>query len=151
MQPLTSEILKPQANELIESEEIHRQFIELVLSGGTYRDIAQGIAQRVGRPVTIVGRFRRVLGEGIVMGHPPVHKPFFRDEAGGNHYRNDRYRPRALSAIEGTEAVYRTVEGSAGPIADQDGIVKAAEGEELSADVMRSVDWFVMGVIGSPK
>jgi len=44
IQPITSEILKLQANELIESEEIHRQFIELVLSGGTYRDIAQGIA-----------------------------------------------------------------------------------------------------------
>ena len=58
--------------------EIHRQFIEFVLSGGTYRDIAQEIAQRVGRPVTIVDRFRRVLGEGIVLGHPPVHEPFFR-------------------------------------------------------------------------
>ena len=39
----------------------------------------------------------------------------------------------------------------AGPIVDQDGTVKVAEGEELSADVMGSVDWFVMGVIGSPK
>ena len=45
IQPITSEILKLQANELIESEEIHRQFIDLVLSGGTYKDIAQGIAQ----------------------------------------------------------------------------------------------------------
>ena len=116
IQPLTSEILKLQANELIESEEIHRQFIDLVLSGGTYRDIAQGIAQRVSRPVTIVDRFRRVLGEGIVMGHPPVHKPFFRDEAGGDHYLNDRYRPKALSAIEGSEATYRTVEGPGGPV-----------------------------------
>jgi len=116
IQPLTSEILKLQANELIESEEIHRQFIDLVLSGGTYRDIAQGIAQRVGRPVTVVDRFRRVLGEGIVMGHPPVHKPFFRDEAGGDHYLNDLYRPKALSAIEGSEATYRTVEGPAGPV-----------------------------------
>jgi purine catabolism regulator len=116
IQPLTSEILKLQANELMESEEIHRQFIELVLSGGTYRDIAQGIAQRVGRPVTIVDRFRRVLGEGIVMGHPPVHKPFFRDEAGGDHYLNDPLPPAGLSAIEGSEAVYKTVEGSAGPV-----------------------------------
>ena len=116
IQPLTSEILKLQANELIQSEEIHRQFIDLVLSGGTYRDIAQGIAQRVSRPVTIVDRFRRVLGEGIVLGHPPVHKPFFRDEAGGDHYLNDRYRPKALSEIEGSKASYRTVDGPAGPV-----------------------------------
>jgi basic membrane protein A len=38
-----------------------------------------------------------------------------------------------------------------GPIVDQDGNVKVAEGEVLSADVMGSVDWFVKGIIGSPK
>ncbi len=39
----------------------------------------------------------------------------------------------------------------AGPIVDQDGNVKVAEGETLSADAMGSVDWFVNGVNGSPK
>jgi basic membrane lipoprotein Med (substrate-binding protein (PBP1-ABC) superfamily) len=39
----------------------------------------------------------------------------------------------------------------AGPIVDQDGNVKVAEGEELTADLMSSVDWFVEGIIGSPK
>lgn len=39
----------------------------------------------------------------------------------------------------------------AGPIVDQDGNVKVPEGEVLSADVMGSVDWFVEGVVGSPK
>ena len=38
-----------------------------------------------------------------------------------------------------------------GPILDQDGNVKVAEGEELTDDMMSSVDWFVKGVIGSPK
>lgn len=38
-----------------------------------------------------------------------------------------------------------------GPIVDQDGNVKVAEGEELTADLMSSVDWFVQGVTGSPK
>jgi basic membrane protein A len=38
-----------------------------------------------------------------------------------------------------------------GPILDQDGNVKVAEGETLSEDAMSSVDWFVQGVIGSPK
>jgi basic membrane protein A len=38
-----------------------------------------------------------------------------------------------------------------GPIVDQDGNVKVAEGEVLSEDAMGSVDWFVKGVTGSPK
>jgi basic membrane lipoprotein Med (substrate-binding protein (PBP1-ABC) superfamily) len=39
----------------------------------------------------------------------------------------------------------------AGPIYDQDGNVVVAEGDELTADVMSSVDWFVQGMVGSPK
>jgi basic membrane lipoprotein Med (substrate-binding protein (PBP1-ABC) superfamily) len=39
----------------------------------------------------------------------------------------------------------------AGPIVDQDGNVMVAEGEELTADLMSSVDWFVEGIVGSPK
>ncbi|MGB8982904.1 MAG: BMP family ABC transporter substrate-binding protein [Anaerolineales bacterium] len=38
-----------------------------------------------------------------------------------------------------------------GPIKDQDGNIKVAEGEVLGDDAMSSVDWFVEGVIGSPK
>ena len=38
-----------------------------------------------------------------------------------------------------------------GPVQDQDGNIKVAEGEILSEEVMGSVDWFVEGVIGSPK
>ena len=116
IQPITSEILRLQARELIQSVEIHRQFIDLVLSGGTYRDIAQGIAQRVHRPVTIVDRFRRVLGEGFLMGETSAHKPFLRDEAGGDRYLNDLYRPRPLAPMEGSEAVLRVVEGPAGSV-----------------------------------
>ncbi|MCJ7513572.1 MAG: BMP family ABC transporter substrate-binding protein [Anaerolineales bacterium] len=50
------------------------------------------------------------------------------------------------AAIEAGELVV-----FAGPIVDQDGNVKVAEGEELTADMMSSVDWFVEGVTGSPK
>jgi basic membrane lipoprotein Med (substrate-binding protein (PBP1-ABC) superfamily) len=38
-----------------------------------------------------------------------------------------------------------------GPIKDQNGNVKVAEGAVLSEDAMGSVDWFVQGVVGSPK
>lgn len=39
----------------------------------------------------------------------------------------------------------------AGPVVDQDGNVVVAEGEVLTPDVMGSIDWFVEGIIGSPK
>ena len=61
IQPITNEILKLQADELRESERPYRQFIALVLGGGSYADIAQGIAHQLRRPVTIVDRFRRVF------------------------------------------------------------------------------------------
>jgi basic membrane protein A len=38
-----------------------------------------------------------------------------------------------------------------GPIKAQDGSIKVAEGEVLGDDAMGSVDWFVEGVVGSPK
>ena len=38
-----------------------------------------------------------------------------------------------------------------GPIKDQDGNIKVADGEVLGDDAMGSVDWFVEGVVGSPK
>jgi len=45
----------------------------------------------------------------------------------------------------GTIAVF------AGPILDQEGNVVVSEGEVLTPDLMSSVDWFVEGIIGSPK
>ena len=38
-----------------------------------------------------------------------------------------------------------------GPIVDQDGTVRVAEGATLTDDEMGNVDWFVKGVIGQPK
>ena len=38
-----------------------------------------------------------------------------------------------------------------GPIKDQEGNVKVEEGATLGEDAMGSVDWFVEGVVGSPK
>lgn len=39
----------------------------------------------------------------------------------------------------------------AGPIIDQDGNTRIKEGEVLTDDAMSTVDWFVKGVVGSPK
>jgi basic membrane lipoprotein Med (substrate-binding protein (PBP1-ABC) superfamily) len=38
-----------------------------------------------------------------------------------------------------------------GPIVDQEGAIRVAEGEVLSEEAMGSIDWFVKGVTGSPK
>ena len=38
----------------------------------------------------------------------------------------------------------------AGPLVDQDGNVRVAEGEEVPGDALGDFDWFVMGVVGEP-
>ena len=50
------------------------------------------------------------------MGHPQVHKDFIRDEITGDRYLNDRYLAKVTSEVDGSEAVYKTVEGTKGPI-----------------------------------
>jgi purine catabolism regulator len=103
IQPLTSRILALQANELIQSGNIHRQFVDLVLSGG-YSDIAQGIAQLVRRPVTIVDRFRRVLGNGLMLGQMQWQKTFIREDAAGDSYLSDEYKPLLLKEFPNSRA-----------------------------------------------
>ncbi|MCS7239992.1 MAG: PucR family transcriptional regulator ligand-binding domain-containing protein [Candidatus Bipolaricaulota bacterium] len=63
IQPLTSHILNIQANELRQSEALLRQFLDLILSGGGYPEIAGLMAKTLERPVLIVDRFRRLLGQ----------------------------------------------------------------------------------------
>ncbi len=55
IQPLTSKILNLQAEELLQSERILRWFIDLVLGGGSYSDIAHVIAQVIECPVSDCG------------------------------------------------------------------------------------------------
>jgi len=70
IQPLTSRILNIQANELRQSEALLREFLALVLRGGGFSDIARLIAQTLGHPVTLVDRFRRILGESPAQATP---------------------------------------------------------------------------------
>jgi basic membrane protein A len=39
----------------------------------------------------------------------------------------------------------------AGPLVDQDGAVRVPQGEVLTDEAMSALDWFVKGVVGSPK
>ena len=104
IQPLTSKILDLQAGELVQSGNIHRQFIDLVLHGGGYPDIALGLAQLVKRPVSIIDRFRRVLAHGALLGQTQLQQWFIRDDTTGDNYLSEEYRPESLKMLPGSEA-----------------------------------------------
>jgi basic membrane protein A len=60
------------------------------------------------------------------------------------------------SVIDQFDAVKAQLEAGtltvfAGPITDQEGNIKVAAGSVLTDDEMSNVDWFVQGVVGSPK
>ncbi|RPI27585.1 MAG: BMP family ABC transporter substrate-binding protein [Chloroflexota bacterium] len=57
----------------------------------------------------------------------------------------DKVLQAIKDADEGKIVVFK------GPIKDQTGAVKVAEGETLTDDVLSGLDWFVEGVVGSPK
>jgi basic membrane protein A and related proteins len=57
----------------------------------------------------------------------------------------DKVLQTIKDADAGTIVVFK------GPIVDQDGTVRVAEGETLTDDMMSSLDWFVKGITGSPK
>lgn len=57
----------------------------------------------------------------------------------------DKVLQAIKDADDGTIVVFK------GPIKDQDGAIRIAEGETLTDDKMSALDWFVEGVVGSPK
>jgi basic membrane protein A and related proteins len=67
------------------------------------------------------------------------------------------YGPKVPQAVKDAVAKTRADLDAAkfnifqGPIKDQNGNVKVAQGSVLTDDQMSAVDWFVEGVIGSPK
>lgn len=56
---------------------------------------------------------------------------------------------KVLQAIKDTDSGQIVV--FKGPIKDQTGAIKVAEGETLTDDQLSALDWFVQGVVGSPK
>jgi len=82
IQPLTSRILELQADELQQSGAILHRFLDLVLVGGDYSDIAQVISEVAQRPVTIMDRFRRILGQGGNIGESLARQVIDRDRSG---------------------------------------------------------------------
>ena len=116
IQPLTSKILDLQANELVQSGKIHKQFIDLVLGGGGYPDIAQGLAQLVKRSVSIVDRFRRVLAHGLLFGQTQIQHWFTRDDATGDGYLSGEYRPELINSLPNSAALLMSAKHDEGEI-----------------------------------
>ena len=117
IQPLTSRILNLQAEELKQSERILHQFIDVVLSGGSYADIANVIAQFVGCAVSVVDKFRCVLGTSSGPGQPEILANFIRHDEDQDSYLTDAYRPELVEDIERSEARYVRIPGEHPPLA----------------------------------
>jgi PucR family transcriptional regulator, purine catabolism regulatory protein len=85
IQPLTSRILDLQAAELQQSDAILRRFLDLVLVGGDYSDIARVISEVSDHPVSIVDRFRRILGQGGAV-EESLAQEFIEEDRSGESY-----------------------------------------------------------------
>lgn len=97
IQPLTSRILDLQAEELRQSDHILRRLLDLVLIGGDYAAIAQVVAEVAGHAVSIVDRFRRVLGRGGEMAARWRDLLLERDSA-GDEYLAAAYTPTFVAS-----------------------------------------------------
>lgn len=95
IQPVTSRILELQTNELLRSETIHNKFLDLVLSGGGFVEIASALARMIHCPVTIIDRFQKVLGSCEPAGQSHPQESFLEAGARGSVYLNDQFMPRA--------------------------------------------------------
>jgi len=100
IQPLTSRILDLQAEELRQSEQILRRFLDLVLVGGDYASIAQVIAEVAGHPVSIVDRFRRVLGSGGEL-DAAWEMALIEKDGAGDSYITHGYEPVGVEEVAG--------------------------------------------------
>ncbi len=96
IQPLTSRILDLQADELQQSDTILRRFLDLVLTGGDYSDIAQVISEVSGHPVSIVDRFRRIFGQGGNV-RESMALEFMDENQTGESYLSTEYEPVSVA------------------------------------------------------
>ncbi len=99
IQPLTSKILDLQADELQQSDAILRRLLDLVLVGGDYSDIAQVISEVSGHPVSVVDRFRRILGQGGTVGES-LALEFMDEDRTGESYLDTEYTPVSVTGQE---------------------------------------------------
>ncbi len=111
IQPITSHILNIQANELRQSEALLREFLALILRGGDFSDIAEVIARSLGCPVTLVDRFRRILGESPAQATPRF---FVEQDPSGEAFLGYSFKPEVVDNLPfGQAQVLQVVKGRA--------------------------------------
>lgn len=103
IQPITSRILEIKTSELVRSETIHRQFIEIVLNGGQFQEIGNALAQIVKHPITIIDQFHRVLADCPVIGMSHLQKAYIQRDPSGESYLSNEYRPEFIKKIPNWE------------------------------------------------
>lgn len=96
IQPLTNEMLERRTTELLQSQTIQRQFIDLVLNGGGCNELAQAISQLVNYPVSIVDRIGKVIGSTTRFGQDDSYEEFINIELKDEKYLSANYFPNII-------------------------------------------------------
>jgi PucR family transcriptional regulator, purine catabolism regulatory protein len=111
IQPLTNEMLERRTAELLQSQAIQRQFIDLVLSGGGFNEIAQAISQLVNYPVSIVDRVGKIIGNSIFLGQDNTFEEFINIENKDQKYLSIDYLPRIVEIWETSKVKHMVANG----------------------------------------
>jgi PucR family transcriptional regulator, purine catabolism regulatory protein len=77
--PITGKILELKTYELIRSETIHRQFLDLVLTGGGFNEIAKILHKLIKSPIYIIDRFNKILASSLNENSKLLNKQFIED------------------------------------------------------------------------
>lgn len=98
--PLLSRILDLKTNELIQSQEIHRQFLDIVLNGGGFNEIANSLTKLIHLPITIVDRFNKILGKSSNVVELEYIDDFIENDLKGDAYLSINFAPQQFIDIE---------------------------------------------------
>lgn len=107
--PLLSRILDLKTNELLQSQEIHRQFLEIVLCGGGFNEIADSLEKLIHLPITIVDRFRKILGKSQNVNDLEYLGNFIEIDIKGDIYLSNTFEPQPSHEIEDRNINWKTL------------------------------------------
>lgn len=115
IQSVITRILDLKTKELERSITIHNQFIDLMLRGGGFPEIANSLINMIEHPVTIIDQFGKILANSILLGQNPQGEFIDQDELDESklHNNND---PKFIGNLNHQENINLRVIGKSGPI-----------------------------------